>query len=116
MSKILNGVYAASMSVLKADLSLDIEETLRHAKKNLDDNGVGSAFFGSTGCGQLIDSKMKKEFIKSADKPGASNKLYRKLYVKMYKKCGERGTTIGGDYGKETVDIAVPFFVKHLKK
>ena len=34
----------------------------------------------------------------------------------MYKKCGERGTTIGGDYGKETVDIAVPFFVKHLKK
>ena len=60
--------------------------------------------------------KMRQQFIKSADKPGASNKLYRKLYVKMYKKCGERGTTIGGDHGKETVDIAVPFFVKHLKK
>ena len=60
--------------------------------------------------------KMRKQFIKSADKPGASNKLYRKLYMKMYKKCGERGTTIGGDHGKETVDIAVPFFVKHLKK
>ena len=29
----------------------------------------------------------------------------------MYKKCGERGTTIGGDHGKETVEIAVPFFV-----
>jgi len=60
--------------------------------------------------------KMRQQFIKSADKPGASNKLYRKIYKKMYKKCGERGTTIGGDYGKETVDIAVPFFVKHLKK
>ena len=59
MSKILSGVYAASMSVLKADLSLDIEETLRHAKKNLDDNGVGSAFFGSTGCGQLISISEK---------------------------------------------------------
>ena len=53
MTKILKGVFAASMSVLKADLSLDIPETIRHAKKNLDNNGVGSAFFGSTGCGQL---------------------------------------------------------------
>ncbi len=59
--------------------------------------------------------KWRKKFIKSADKPGASNKLYRKLYIKMYKKCGDKGTTIGGDHGKETVDIAVPFFVNALK-
>ena len=63
MAETLKGVFAASMSVLKADLSLDIEATLQHAKTNLDDNGVGSAFFGSTGAGQLIDQKMKKEFI-----------------------------------------------------
>ena len=75
MSKILKGVYAASMSVLKADLSLDIEETLCHAKKNLDDNGVGSAFFGSTGCGQLIDSKMKKEFISALSKEKFKEKI-----------------------------------------
>jgi len=75
MSKILSGVYAASMSVLKADLSLDIEETLCHAKKNLDDNGVGSAFFGSTGCGQLIDSKMKKEFISALSKEKFKEKI-----------------------------------------
>ena len=43
MTKILRGVFAASMSVLKADLSLDIQETIRHAKENLDNNGVGSA-------------------------------------------------------------------------
>jgi len=75
MSKILSGVYAASMSVLKADLSLDIEETLRHAKKNLDDNGVGSAFFGSTGCGQLLGKKMKKEFINALSKEKFKEKI-----------------------------------------
>ena len=31
----------------------------------------------------------------------------------MYKKCGVRGTTGWGDYGQETLDIAVPFFVKN---
>ena len=57
----------------------------------------------------------RKKFKKASSKPQASNKLYRKLYVKMYKKCGEKGTTIGGDHGKETVNIAVPFFVNALK-
>ena len=65
MSEILKGVFAAAMSVLKADLSLDIRETLNHAKTNLDDNGVGSAFFGSTGCGQLISISEKKSFYRS---------------------------------------------------
>jgi dienelactone hydrolase len=59
--------------------------------------------------------KWREKFEKASTKPGASNKLYRKLYTKMYKKCGERGTTIGGDHGKETVEIAVPFFVSALK-
>ncbi len=34
----------------------------------------------------------------------------------VMEKCGERGTTVGGDHGKETVDIAVPFFVNALKQ
>ena len=59
--------------------------------------------------------KLRKKFEKASSKPGATNKLYRKLYIKMYKKCGERGTTVGGDHGKETVDIAVPYFVNALK-
>ena len=59
--------------------------------------------------------KWRKKFIKAGDKPGASNKLYRKLYIKIYKKCGDKGTTVGGDHGQETVDIAVPFFVNALK-
>ncbi len=56
----------------------------------------------------------KNNFIAAADKPGATNKLYKKTYIKMYKKCGVRGTTGGGDHGQETVDIPAPFFVKKL--
>ena len=41
MSEIFKGVFAASMSVLKVDLSLDIKETINHAKLNLDNQGVG---------------------------------------------------------------------------
>ena len=59
--------------------------------------------------------KWREKFEKASTKPEAANKLCRQLYVKMYKKCGERGTTIGGDHGKETVEIAVPFFVNALK-
>ena len=59
--------------------------------------------------------KWREKFEKASTKPGAANKLYKKIYVKMYKKCGERGVTIGGDHGKETVEIAVPFFVNALK-
>ena len=75
MSEILKGVFAAAMSVLKADLSLDIEETLNHAKKNLDSNGVGSAFFGSTGCGQLISIAEKKAFIDALSKENFREKI-----------------------------------------
>ena len=75
MSEILKGVFAAAMSVLKADLSLDIKETLHHAKKNLDSNGVGSAFFGSTGCGQLISINEKKEFIDALSKENFKEKI-----------------------------------------
>ena len=75
MSEILKGVFAAAMSVLKADLSLDIEETLNHAKKNLDSNGVGSAFFGSTGCGQLTSISEKKAFIDALSKENFKEKI-----------------------------------------
>ena len=75
MSEILKGVFAAAMSVLKADLSLDIRETLNHAKTNLDDNGVGSAFFGSTGCGQLISISEKKAFIEALSKESFKEKI-----------------------------------------
>ena len=75
MSKILNGVFAAAISVIKADFSLDIKETINHAKKNLDQKGVGSAFFGSTGCGQLISVAEKKEFINALSNENFKEKI-----------------------------------------
>ena len=53
MSKI-NGIYAASMSVLNDDLTLDIEKTIKHAEMIIDNGCHGAAIFGSTGQAQLI--------------------------------------------------------------
>ena len=75
MSKI-KGIYAASMSILNDNLSIDVKKTILHAE-NLIDNGChGVAIFGSTGQSQLIsvsekiglinelsDSKYKDNFL-----------------------------------------------------
>ena len=53
MSKI-KGIYAASMSLFNRDLSLNIEKTLEHAEKIIDQGCHGVAIFGSTGQAQLI--------------------------------------------------------------
>ena len=53
MTKI-SGIIAASMSVLNTDLSLNIEKTIEHAEKLIDQGCHGTAIFGSTGQAQLI--------------------------------------------------------------
>ena len=53
MTKI-SGIYAASMSVLNSDLSLNIEKTIAHAENLIDQGCHGTAIFGSTGQAQLI--------------------------------------------------------------
>ena len=75
MSKI-KGIYAAGMSVLNADLSLNVEKTISHSEKIINQGCHGVAIFGSTGQSQLIPviekiellnklslSKYKKNFI-----------------------------------------------------
>ena len=56
MSKI-KGIYAASMSIFNKDLSLNIEKTISHAEKIIDQGCHGVAIFGSTGQAQLILSQ-----------------------------------------------------------
>ena len=53
MSKI-KGIYAASMSVLNDDLTLNIAKTIEHAEMVIDRGCHGAAIFGSTGQAQLI--------------------------------------------------------------
>jgi 4-hydroxy-tetrahydrodipicolinate synthase len=60
---IKKGIYAASMSILNKDLSLDIDSTIFHAEKLLKEGCDGIAIFGSTGQSQLISSKEKMRLI-----------------------------------------------------
>ena len=48
MNKI-KGIYAASMSILNKDLSLNIDRTILHAENLIDQGCHGVAIFGSTG-------------------------------------------------------------------
>ena len=50
----LRGIFAAAMSVLNSDLSLNVEKTIDHAEKLIDQGCHGTAIFGSTGQSQLI--------------------------------------------------------------
>ena len=60
---IKKGIYAASMSIFKEDLSLDIDSTIKHSEKLIEEGLHGAIFFGSTGCAQLISSNEKKRLI-----------------------------------------------------
>ncbi len=53
MSKI-KGIYAATLSILNEDLSLNIQKTILHAENIIKQGCHGVAFFGSTGQAQLI--------------------------------------------------------------
>lgn len=53
MAKI-KGIYAASMSLLNKDLSLNIEKTIIHSENLIEKGCHGVAMFGSTGQAQLI--------------------------------------------------------------
>jgi len=55
----IKGIYAASMSLFNKDLSLNIEKTVEHAEKIIDQGCHGVAIFGSTGQAQLISVSEK---------------------------------------------------------
>ena len=65
---IQKGIYAASMSIFNQDLSLDIESTIKHSERLINEGLHGAIFFGSTGCAQLISSKEKKQLIDRLNK------------------------------------------------
>jgi len=67
MNKI-KGIYAASMSVFNSDLSLNIEKTLNHAEKIIDQGCHGAAIFGSTGQAQLISISEKISLLNKLSK------------------------------------------------
>ena len=74
MSKII-GIYAASMSILNDDLTLNIKKTIKHAEMVIDNGCHGTAIFGSTGQAQLIPVSEKINLL---------NHLVKSKYKEKY--------------------------------
>ena len=70
MTKI-SGIFAATMSVINSDLTLNSEKTIDHAEKLIDQGCHGTAIFGSTGQSQLLPISEKINLL---------NKLSRSKY------------------------------------
>jgi len=74
---IKKGIYAASLSVLNENGTLNINETILHAESAIRSGLHGVFFFGSTGQSQLISINEKKEFIAKI----ASHKLRKQFFL-----------------------------------
>ena len=75
MSKI-KGIYAASMSVINKNLTLNVKETINHAEMVIDQGCHGVAVFGSTGQAQLIPVAEKINLLNEL-----STSKYREKYI-----------------------------------
>ena len=73
MNKI-KGIFAASMSVFNEDLSLNIEKTVEHAEKIINQGCHGVAIFGSTGQAQLISISEKISLLSQLSKSKYKNR------------------------------------------
>jgi 4-hydroxy-tetrahydrodipicolinate synthase len=65
---LIKGIYAASMSVLNDNLTLNIAKTIKHAENLIEEGCHGVAIFGSTGQAQLISVSEKIELLNDLSK------------------------------------------------
>jgi len=61
----IKGIYAATLSILNDDLSLNIQKTILHAENIINKGCHGVVFFGSTGQAQLIPVSDKINLLNS---------------------------------------------------
>tara|TARA_B110000438_G_scaffold302990_2_gene362611 strand:- start:1196 stop:2089 length:894 start_codon:yes stop_codon:yes gene_type:complete len=74
MTKKLEGIFAATNTVLNEDLSLNISGTIQHAI-NVDKQGAGLAILGSTSQSQLLSVQEKKDLISEIAKQKFENQV-----------------------------------------
>ena len=72
----IKGIFAASMSILDENLTLDLNKTIIHAENLIDQGCHGVAIFGSTGQAQLISVSEKISLLNKL----SSNK-YNDKYI-----------------------------------
>jgi len=71
----IRGIYAAGMSILDENLSLNVDKTIKHSESLIDQGCHGVAVFGSTGQAQLISISEKIDLL---------NKLSASKYKKNF--------------------------------
>ncbi len=71
----INGIYAATLSLLNDDLGLDINKTISHAEKIIDNGCHGVVFFGSTGQSQLISLTDKINLVNNLSSSSYKDKF-----------------------------------------
>ena len=60
---IKKGIYAASMTVINKDLSVNVDATIKHSEKLIQLGCHGTVIGGSTGMMQLVSSNEKIKLI-----------------------------------------------------
>ena len=68
LMKQIKGIYAATLSILNDNLSLNVEKTIKHAEYLIQNGCHGVVFFGSTGQAQLISISEKIDLINEISK------------------------------------------------
>ena len=71
----INGIYAASISIVDRNLKLNIEKTIHHSEKLIKDGCHGVVLFGSTGQSQLISLEEKLNLIENISKSKFKDKF-----------------------------------------
>ena len=72
---LIKGIYAASLSVINENLSLNIGKTIKHAENIIDYGCHGVVFLGSKGKSQLISLGEKIQLINELPKSKHKNKF-----------------------------------------
>ena len=115
----IKGIYAATLSILNEDLSLNIEKTIFHAENLINQGCHGVAFFGSTGQSQLISVSEKINLYANYGKTYRIP-TYTDLYYSDRNTIGnpnlnpEHAITneIGIKYSNENIDISSSYFLR----
>jgi 4-hydroxy-tetrahydrodipicolinate synthase len=108
---IKNGVYAAGLSILNNDKSLDIKSTIHHAESAIKSGLHGVFFFGSTGQSQLLSISEKKDLISRTSTSKFKNQFYFGTGVNSLKDNLDL-IRYGMEFGYQTFLIMPPAYYK----
>ena len=109
---IKKGIYAAGLSILNDDYSLDVNATIGHAEEAIQKGLHGVFFFGSTGQSQLISISEKKDLISKI----ASHKLKKQFFLGTGTNSLKENINLiqyGMEYGFQTYLIMPPAYYKN---